>query len=297
MQIGDQLREEVYSHIDQVRHWEFDLFEKEEDFIDATVDTLDGFSEERFGQAIEMKAKKMHPTPKVDFNGPNWDDNPRSQRATDWINNTSAELADIMVILNVFVGDIVTNRRITVSQTKFSKEKKNNEWKWKIKMHQYYLLHELPEITFVVPATGGRFTLEPKNRSFTTYSFASDFHHAFFNTTEKMRNYMSSTQGIQSTTYDPTPDAPYGFQVFHGMLKRFVLGMYGEKFKIGDSIYELLEHIYEHNSFDRSVSSDVLSDGGRVDYNDSGMAIIQIDVGLENLEPNFDQIDEHGPRL
>ena len=297
MDLDDQLRDDIYSHIDQIKRWDLSKFDEEEDFIDKTVDTLDGFYEGSTGQALEMKAKKMHPSPKVDFQGPDWNDTAQARRAAKWIDQKNAELADILVVSNRFLGNTVVNRRVMLSQTKFSKKSSKNSWKWKVKMHQYHLLHELPEIEFTEPPTGRRFNLEPENKSFTTYSLASDFHHGFFNSTEKMRDFMTSTRGIKTTTYDPTPDAPYGFQVFYGMLKRFVLGMYGETFEVGDSVSGMIRHIYEHASFDRSVSSNMLSDGGYPYYDDPGLAIIQIDIGLDNQEPNFDELDAEGPRI
>ena len=297
MDLDKRIRKEIYSHIDQIKHWDLSSFSKEEDFIDATVDTLDGFYEGSAGQALQMKAKKMHPSPKVDFDGPDWDDTANARRTAKMIEQKSAELADIMIVSNRFLGNTATTRRVMLSQTKFSKKSSSNPWKWKVKMHQYHLLHELPEIKFVEPNTGECFNLEPENKSFTTYSLASDFHHGFFNTTEKMRDFMTSTQGIKTATYDPTPDAPYGFQVFYGLLKRFVLGMYGETFEVGDPVSGMIRHIYEHASFDRSTSSNMLSDGGYPYYEDPGLAIIQIDIGLDNQEPNFDELDAEGPRL
>lgn len=297
MDISDEIREDVYDHIDQAREWELSSFDGEVDFIDEAVDTFDGFREDAAGQALEMKAKKMHPSPKVDFEGPDWDASDSARSAGDWIDDKSAELADIMLVANRFTGNTVTARRVMLSQSKFSKKSHKSRWNWNIKMHQYHLLNELPEIEFVEPDTGRRFDLEPENRSFTTYSFASDFYHSFFNTTEKMQEFMSSTEGIKSTTFNPQPDAPHGFQVFRGILKRFVLGMYGEKFDVGDPVSAMIRHMYEHASFDRSGSADVLSDGGYTETEDPGMAVIQVDIGLDNQEPNFDQLDESGPRL
>lgn len=297
MDIEDQLRDSIYDHIDQVKRWDHSSFTEEEDFIDEVVDTLDDFHQGTSGQALQMKAKKMHPSPKVDFDGPDWDKNAQARDAAKWIDGKGAELADIMLVSNRYRGNAVTARRVMLSQTKFSKESNKNPWKWKIKMHQYHLLDELPVIEFVEPATGQRFDLEPENKSFTTYSFASDFHHSFFNTSDKMQDFMSSTEGVKSTTYDPTPDAPYGFQVFRGILKRFVLGMYGERFEVGDPVSAMIRHMYEHASFDRSISPNALSDGGQSGDDDPGMAVIQIDIGLENQEPEFDELDSEGPRL
>lgn len=297
MDISDPLQESFYSHIDQLKRWDLSKFDEEEDVIDKVVDTMDDFSDDTSGQAAEMKAKKMHPSPKVSFSGPDWDGSGQARRAADWIDRKDAELADVMLVANRFRGSRVTSRRVMLSQTKFSKESSSNPWKWKIKMHQYHLLHELPEIEFVQPPTGQRFHLDPENKSFTTYSFASDFHHGYFNTTDKMQDFMSTTEGIKTTTFDPTPDAPYGFQVFRGILKRFLLDMYGERFEVGDDVSQMIKHMYEHANFDRSDSSNALADGGKQNDDDTGMAVIQIDVGLENGEPNFDELDAEGPRL
>lgn len=296
MEINDAMLDSVYDHIDRLKRWDLTSLGREEDFIDRTVDTLDGFYDSTGGQAVEMKAKKMHPTPKVDFSGPDWDGSSQARNAATWIEGESAELADLLIVTNRFQGNRITERRAMLSQTKFSKESSSSRWKWKIKMHQYHLLYEFPEIEFVEPDTGQEFNPEPENRSFTTYSFASDFKFGFFNSTEKMRDYMSSTEGIKTTTYDPTPDAPYGFQVFRGILKRMLLGMYGETFEPPDQIGSMIRHMYKHASFDRSVSPNAITDGGK-SQEDSGMAAIQIDVGLENEEPAFDELDSEGPRL
>jgi hypothetical protein len=304
MELCDSLRKEIYDHIDQIEGWDHSHFGKEEDFIDEAVDTLDDFDEGIDGQSLQMKAKKMHPSPKVDFPGPSWDSSTQARKAATWIENKQAELADILLIVNRFRGGTVEERRVSLSQTKFSKQSSSSPMKWTVKMHQYHLLYEFPEIEFVEPSTGEKFDYDPERKSFATYSFASDFDHGFFNTTEKMRDFMSSTEGVKSTIYDPTPDAPYGFQVFRGILKRALLGMYGEPFEAGDELSQMIRHMFEESTFERSDSQNqlaegsdsALSDGGEVEE-DSGTAVIQIDVGLENQETNFDEIDPEGPRL
>jgi len=307
MELNDSLRKEVYDHIDQVKKWDHSDFDEEEDFIDKTVDTLDDFNEGSGGQSLQMKAKKMHPSPKVDFPGPGWKSSTQARRAAKWIENKQAELADILLLVNRFRGGTVEERRASLSQTKFSKQSSSSPMKWTVKMHQYHLLYEFPEIEFVEPSTGEKFDYDPERKSFATYSFASDFDHGFFNTAEKMRDFMSSTEGVKSTTYDPTPDAPYGFQVLRGILKRALLGMYGEPFEADDELAEMIEHMFEESGFDRGDSRDALADtadgdsalpdGGHANDDDSGTAVVQIDVGLENQAMNFDELDSEGPRL
>jgi hypothetical protein len=296
MDLGNSLRDSIYAHIDQIEQWSLSSFDGEVDVIDETVDTLDGFEDSSGGQSARFKTKKMHPSPQVDFSGPSWDGSSQDRAAADWIDDKDAELADLMFVANRLRGDTVVSRRVMISQTKFTKEA-TRKWKWKIRMHQFHLLDGLPEIEFVEPATGERFDIDPDNRSFTTYSFASDHYPPFFNTTEKMQEFMSSTEGVKTTTFDPTPDAPHGFQVFRGMLKRFVLGMYGERFSADDTVGKMIQHMYDNATFDQGSSSNTLTDGGQTGMNDPGTAIVQIDFGLENQEANFDELDSDGPRL
>lgn len=297
MDLSDPLQDSLYAHIEQIKNWDFRSFTEEVDFIDEAVDTLDGFDYDSGNQKAEVKAKKMHPSPKVDFAGPNWNSNRQAQNAADWIENTTAELADIMIVVNLFESDQITERRVMLSQTKFSKEQSSDPWEWKIKMHQYYLLDKLPIITFTEPSTGESFNLNPENKTFTSYSFASDFRFGFFNSTRQMQDYMKSKRGIKTTGYDPTPDVPHGFQVFRGILKRFILGMYGETFRQGEEIYKMIQHMYDEASFERSVTSNTLTDGGQHQIEDPGMAVIQFDIGKEVGEKDFNDIDSEGPRL
>jgi hypothetical protein len=310
VELSDSLKEKLYAHIDQVKYWNHSEFDGEVDFIDKAVSTLDNFDEAPGDQRAQVKAKKMHPSPKVSFDGPDWAWSTQAKNAADHIANTDAELADIMVVMNRFEGDQVVGRRVTLSQTKFSKRASDSPWKWKIKMHQYHLLHELPEITFVEPATGESFNLDPVNKTFTSYSFASDFDHGFFNSTGMAREFMSSVDGVKSTTYGPKPDAPYGFQVFRGMLKRFILGMYGEEFEVGDEVSNMIQHMYDEATFTHSTSENDITRGGNFatdggynmvgseeDDEDTGMAVIQVDMGEDIQAESFDQLDEEGPRL
>ncbi|WP_254832854.1 hypothetical protein [Haloglomus salinum] len=293
MDLDDSLRDSIYTHIDQITQWSLSSFDREVDVIDKTVDTLDGFEDSNGGQSAKFKTKKMHPSPKVDFSGPRWSGNKAN---ADWIDRKNAELADLMFVANRLRGNTVVSRRVMISQTKFTRGA-SKKWKWKVRMHQFHLLDSLPEIEFVEPATGERFDIDPDNRSFTTYSFASDHYFPFFNTTAKMQEFMSSTQGVKSTTFDPTPDAPHGFQVFRGMLKRFVLGMYGERFSADDTVGEMIQHMYDNATFDQGSSPNTLTDGGQTEMNDPATAVVQIDLGLENQEANFDELDSDGPRL
>lgn len=273
--------------IEIFRQREFTSFSCEVPFIDATIDVLDNINKAAGGQSVRTKVKKLHPKPNV------WYDRP------DWVKDKDPELADLLFIANFHSSSGVEKRRAMLSQAKYAKKDPDGreDWRWKIQMHQYVLLHEISDLEFCIvdPPTGASFSLAPENDSFTNYSFASDFELPFFHSTVDMRPSLLNPSGYKTTQLDhrDSADRPNGIEFLYAIVKRFLCESWGETFERGDPIYELIEHLYaECDSLYPSASANALPDGGFVDNPDDGLAVVQFDLGPENIE--FEAHDQEG---
>nr|WP_233340901.1 hypothetical protein [Haloprofundus sp. MHR1] len=173
-------------------------------------------------------------------------------------------------------------------------------------MHQYILLRGVAQFTVEEPDTGETFYLTPKTSSFVNYSFASDFELPFFYSVDRMDQHLMSVRGTKGTTFDQQRESvrPSDLQYLYSVSKRFIAESWGEQFKRGDEIYQLIKHIYDHVDFFTSKSSSKLPDGGwprdggepRTIRRDDGqppdpeldehdgysLGVVQIDIGPAN---------------
>lgn len=273
----------------------YSQFGEEEDFIDIAVLGLDGLQCGTTDQSAAIQVKEMHQSPYVTFDRP------------DWVRSTNPEMADLLYIVNIWDGTQIVERRASLSQAKFTKES-DNEWesrRWKIQMHQYYFLHEQPEFCFNWKRADEDFEIEPENKSFVTYSFASDFLPPFFQPTKTMRRYMYETDTDPAEFSFPRK-RPWVVEQYNSVLQKLVERQYGEAFERGDKIYKLFKYMFSEQRDSTFTSSrtkneivddsdDIISDGGYEDPN-SGLQVVFIDVSLDNGELDFRENSGEWPR-
>lgn len=264
----------VDNEIDKIEQFDRSNWDCEVDFIDQVVEWVDDDIRSNGMHWFDFKCKYMHQSPKVQFSGPDPRNTSWSKEKAGWIDKKSCEFADLLFLVNIYDDTGITDRRACISQSKFSKENSSNQFKWSIKMHQYYLLSEMP--TFRFEKSREDFDINRENKSLTTYSFASDFDECFFSTVSEMPDIMPSTKDVKTGTYNVSgSESPYPYQCMRGTLKRMIQSRYGQSFTDSDRIYDMLVEMFDKYDFDDDRSPDMISDGGS--QIDTGMAVVQIE--------------------
>lgn len=232
-------------------------------FISKFVPDLDGASGEDKGSNLKIgiSTKSFHKTPRVKF----W-----------WPGKTrfeGCELADLLLIVTYVDNNKVVGRRSVLSQTKYTYDDKyKTQRQWDHNPYQYYLLEELPIFYPVKPNLSEWYEIFPTNKSFSTYSFVSDFWLPFFHSTSGMASdYIPYSENrTRDYHYERTGNPPSSVQSLTGYLKMLIRGRYGESFDSTDRIGEFYQDIFSSSkAFDLSQTkntlqsgSDIATDGG-----------------------------------
>jgi hypothetical protein len=268
------LPDSMHKQINKVDRLDRDKWSDEVDFIDNIVDWVDSEMVGNTPSGIDFKVKYMHSSPMVEFSGPDKRETNWSKSKADWINKKDCELADLLFLVNTYNTDGLDEHRVCISQSKFSKESDDKSWHWKVKMHQFYMLSHMSDIK--LEKGKNRYDIERSNKSFTTYSMASNFRECFFSTIDEMRHMMTSTSDVKTSTLKPkTENYPYPYQGMKGVLKRLILSMYGQSFDKSSDLYKFLKEMFSEYSFEGDSSKDAITDGGVMQ--DPGMAVIQVE--------------------
>lgn len=297
MLIEKGLLNEFGNEIEKFRGSEFARFEEEVQFIDKTIDVLDDINISRSGQSLRTKVKKYHSEPgrwlTVCYNRPKW------------VKDSDPELADLLFVVNYHDSTGIKERRAMLSQAKHTSGEKDNKkaWNWPIKMHQYILLHGVPIFLITRPNHGSLYSrlfwIRPQKKSFVNFSFASNFKLPFFYSVGEMDAYLKTKRGTKETQFDQEikGDRPANVQYLYPIVKRFLTGSWGERFVYRDSIFSLIDRIYELIEFSQSQSANSLPDGGEQEVPEDGrvFGIVQFDIGPEGT--NFEENDSEELRL
>jgi hypothetical protein len=240
-------------------------------FIDDTVDLLDRKYAYDGQQVLNVKCKKAHASPKVQFG------------SLGNYGKQSVELADILVVLNYWRNGIVSHRQSFFSQAKCVKKSQPGYLRWDIDESQYALLHERPAFQLEHKEAEVTHDLSDTAGSFFNFSFASETHRPFFYKTGDMEKYIDWSYATPRFYYGKNP--PYGNRFLFSVLKNTIRGRYGAGFDSGDAEYLLLEEVYEHAKLERSDSSNSVPSGSKR-VTDGGstqtqFAIVNIDIDLD----------------
>lgn len=309
MEISNALVEAFGREITDLRSDRFRDFLREVPFIEATVEVVDDVRVEvdaRGGQSLWTITKQMYLTPRVEFFWPaKWE-------------KTRAELADLLFLLSVYDGKgHPIKQRTILSQAKHAQRDNHftvpgseslstvkhllpPPYSWDIAPHQYYLLHKLPYFTPTQPNIDKVYNLSATHKSFTTYSFASDFWLPFFDSTNRIADRIDYSP-LQTTGMEYERDHHGGgYASIYGYLKQFARGRCGEPFERYSSIFTFYNDLFNSTvSFPGSTSGRTLPDGGAFDTppeetNHTPMRIIQIVIYNDYL-PDLDQFHPDDP--
>lgn len=236
-------------------------------FIDDTVELLDGQYAYDGRQVMNVKCKKVHASPKVEY--------PAHKKHS----RTKVELADLLVVLNFWDNRTVDHRRAFFSQSKSMEDKKTGYLWWEVKDSQFKLLDERPKFELEHNQATATHDLSESSPSFFNYSFVSDVHRPFFYRTHDMDEFRDNSYKIPRFYYGQNP--PPGNRYMFTVLKNTVRGRYGAQFSSGDSEYKLLEEVYEHASLNKSTTPNsvpMVPDGG---HDKVEFGIVNIDVDTD----------------
>lgn len=248
-------------------------------FINDAVDLLDGIYAYDGQQILNVKCKKAHSSPMVEFpNLTNYD-------------KTKVELGDLLFVFNFWEDQTVIRRQAFINQSKCMKDRSPGILYWEIDESQYELLHERPKFELEHNTASEVHDLSGSVGSFFNYSFVSDVHRPFFYKTGDMQDYIDDSYTTPRFYYGRNP--PNGNRYLYAVLRAGLRNQYGASFTKGDPEYTLLEEIYEHATLNQSKTANSIStytDGGRPN---GEFGIVNIDVSTDgsiiNLDRHFDQ--------
>lgn len=290
MDVPDTLVERFSDEISEVSEDEFRDFPKERKFIKSLLETLDDIYITEGNSRLWTKTKYYDRSPEVGYYCEDTDDLERM------------EFADLLFVIHHLEDTQLDETRVSISQSKYAGEDDNGKFDacWDIRLDQYHLLEELPPFTLTSPDLSKCYWLNPDNNSFSTYSFASDSWLPFFDSTEAMRRHMTyGGQCSGSEDYDRDGTKVSGYNSAMGFLRLLVRGQRGEPLSDNPVAAKFFQHVFEESdSFGRSSSPNVISDGGEPEgepvepaEGGNGFGIIQITVSRGRQS----EFDEEGP--
>lgn len=292
MDVPDTLVESFSNEISEVSGDEFRDFGEEREFIESMLETLDDIYLSEGNSRIWTKTKYYDRSPQVGY----------------YCKETGSlecmELSDLLFVIHHLENTQLTETRVSLTQSKYAGKDANGEFDpcWDIRLDQYHLLEELPGFTPTSPDLNKCYYINPDNHSFTTYSLASDSWLPFFDSTDSMQHHLTyGGQCSGSEDYDRAGTKISGFNSAMGFLRLLVRGQRGEPLSENPVVVKFFKHVFEEsNSFGRSSSPNVISDGGEPEGElgeapdgEDGFGIIQITVS-RGRRPNF---DDEGPPL
>lgn len=248
-------------------------------FLNDFLSELDNIVVGAAGQHLHTKVKKIHGYPQADFNTnvrshPHVDDDIINQ-----IEDKTPEIADLLVILNVYENSSVKYRRAFFSQTKCVDKVKTGYQYWKVDATQYYFLRAKPSFELDYDDSGESFDLSGIRSSALNYSFVGNIHRPFFYRPENMPKYFRSMSNYQKFVYGT--NSVMGFRLPISVLKTLLYGRFGEEFGDNSELYKLISEIYQHATLSDSDSTQVLTDGGNTTLMGSRMGIVEINVDTD----------------
>lgn len=249
------------------------------EFIDDFLDVLDNVGAKGGGQHLHVKAKKSHGYPRVSFDTGISSHPKVSDEIVGQLENKNPEMADLLVILNVYEKGSVAYRQAFFSQTKCVKNVKVGYQYWDIDSTQYFFMRAKPQFKLDYTASTKSFDVAQTPSSAFNYSFVGDVHRPFFYRPNNMRKYMRTMSGYHRFQYGTNPVSGFRFTI--SVLKLLLYGRYGKRFNDGSEFYDLIHEIYTHATLNVSKSSSTLPDGGTIPSNSNspgGMGIVQVSV-------------------
>lgn len=245
-------------------------FDKEEDFIQETVNRFRGKSTHSAAGSVNTTARSVHQSPIVRYDLDNG-------------KTVSRELADILYVVNSNYPSGSRETRAMLSQAKFAKSPPS----WNIDLYQYDLIHRLPEFTVVSPRTYEDFEVSGLNQtSFANFVMASRFSDPFYLSSDRMDEAVSNYNlATDSATFNPdryrSDPEPTPYEYSKSILKRLVRRTYGQSVRAGTEVDQLIDHLYDIVDGSYTTKSRPRTDGGSDENGDPTMfAIIEIDVEL-----------------
>lgn len=274
----DKFGREIKPHLESG----FDNYNRgsEEAFIHDILNTLDNIVIKAGGQHLHTKTKNIHGHPQAKFDTNNPSHSMIDSSIIDQIEDKTPEIADLLVILNIYEGGMVKSRRAFFSQAKCVRKVKTGYQYWKIDSTQYYFLRAQPSFSLNYKGSKQTFDLSDIRSSVFNYSFVGNVHRPFFYRPGNMTEYFRSMSNHQRFVYGTNP--VMGFRLLISILKNLLHGNFGQEFDDNSTLYNLISEIYTHATLNDSSSTQALPDGGNVaQRNDSGMGIVEINVGVE----------------
>ncbi|NEU59218.1 hypothetical protein [Halorussus sp. MSC15.2] len=286
--VSTQLLQELESRLPDIPEGVYQTFTHETDFIDIAVQQLDYIHCSTGTQSARIQVKELHQSPYIRYPRPSY------------IRDTNPELGDILYIVNYFESGQVVERRASIAQAKFTKGSYDNrkDRVWKTQMHQFHLLDTLRNFRFDWKDADKRFTITDKNKSLTTYIFASNFLPPFFQTVDRSKWYLYDKES-DPTKYTLPRQEPWDVNKYTNQVLSLIRRQYGQAFEQGDTLHELITYMFDHQrpktfTSGRSSNSlvnqsgDPIPDGGETESASNPMKVVLIDVGLDTTSFDSD---------
>jgi len=280
--ISSQLTTQLESRLPDIPRGVYQKFTHETDFIDIAVQQLDKIQCSVGNQSVRIQVKELHQSPYIRYSRPSF------------VRDTNPELGDILYIINYFESKSVVERRMTIAQAKFKTGDFDNrkDRVWKVQMHQFCLLDKLREFRFNWKGADKKFTINNKNKSLTTYIFASDFLPPFFQTVARSKWYLYDQQS-DPTKYTLPREEPWEVNMYTNQLMSLIKRQYGQAFEPGEELYDMIKYMFDNQrsatfTSGRSTSDivdksgDPVPDGGGEDSASAPMNVVIVDVSLDN---------------